>query len=144
MHPNQQPDQYPDQPYGYYEPTDQPVPPVSPGPYPPYLPQQPYPAPTQVTIVNQPSKPTSPYAIIGLIFSILGLVSSCCTFGVFSFVGVVCALAAMRETNNDAKGGRSMAIVALVLGGLGLVFPIFFFVSGVTGNLINPTPTPTP
>jgi hypothetical protein len=140
-----QPGQYPDQPYGHYEPVadDRQALPTSPGPYPPAYPPA-YQQPPQQIIINQPSRPTSTYATISLVFGILGFLTSCCTFGVFSAVALICGLAAMRETNNDAKGGRSMAIVGLILGGLGIVFPIFFFISGVTGNLMHPAPTTTP
>ena len=112
--------------------------PISGAPYSPYPPQP------QVVVVNSASPPTSVYATIGLIFGILGLVAGCCTFGVFSVVAVICGHAALRETNNNAKGGHGMAVASLVMGYIGLIPAIFLSVGLVTGQFHTPVTTPTP
>jgi hypothetical protein len=154
-----QPGQYPDQPYGHYEPVadDQPVPPVD-RPYLPYLPQQPYQQPVSPgpyppahypqpqIVVNAPqAPPASVWATIGLILSIIGFLGMCCTFGTLSGAAVVCAFIGMAETKDGTKSGRTMAIAALTIGLIGVIPGIFLTVSTITGGIsgqIHPTPTP--
>jgi hypothetical protein len=111
----------------------------------PDYPPEPYPPgpppPQQVFVVNTPP-PNSVYAIVGLVMSILGLVTGCCTFGVFSAVAIICGHAGLIETRNNAKSGHGMAVAALVMGYLGIVPAVFLSIAWVTGSLTYPTTSP--
>lgn len=112
--------------------------PVSPaGPYPPqqYAPISPM--PQQVIVVAQ-SKPTSAWAVVGLIFGILGLLSGWCTFAIPAAVAVVCGHAAWPETKQGSThSGHGMTIASLVMGYL-VVAPMgLFFLFGIIGALTS-------
>jgi hypothetical protein len=81
--------------------------PYSPGPYQ----QQP---PPQYVVVQAP--PSSGLAVTSMVMGILGLVSGCCSFGVFSLLAVVFGHMALPETKSGAKQGHGMAVAGLVMG----------------------------
>jgi Domain of unknown function (DUF4190) len=79
----------------------------------PYVPVPP------VVVVQGP--PTSGLAVASLVLSILGLVSGCCSFGIFSILAVIFGHAAMGETRNGRKSGQGMAVAGLVMGYIVLI-----------------------
>lgn len=104
----------------------------------PYQSPPPYPAqPQQVYVVQTPARPTSTPSVIALVLSILGLVIGCCTFGLFSFLGVILGHIGIADTKGDLKAGRGMAVAALVMGYLGIAPALFlsitWFIGAVTG-----------
>lgn len=95
----------------------------------PYPPQQYQPAgypasPQPMYVVQQP--PTSGLAVASLIFSILGLVAGCCTFGIFSVIAVLLGHSALRDIRETGKRGDGMAKAGLVMGYI-LVVPMLIF-----------------
>jgi uncharacterized protein DUF4190 len=68
----------------------------------------------QVVVVQTP--PSSGYAVTALVLGILGLVSGCCTFGIFSSLAVVFGHAGLVDTRDGRKSGRGMAQAGLVMG----------------------------
>lgn len=85
-------------------------------------------------------RPTSTYATLSLVFGILGLVTVCCSFGLFSLGAVVFGHAAMGETRKGIKGGHGMMVAGLVLGYLGVIPAVVLSIMAVTGGLFNTTP----
>jgi uncharacterized protein DUF4190 len=85
---------------------------------PPYLPTRGgYPQPYQPPIiVNIQPQPTSGFAVAAMVLGILGLVSSCCSFGVFSVLAVIFGHLGLNETKNGGKSGQGMAVAGLVMG----------------------------
>lgn len=80
--------------------------------YPPAYPTNPgYPY-QQVPMVV----PTSGWATSSLVFAVLGLVTGCCTFGVFSAAAVLCGHIALRETKSGQRSGHGMAVGGLIMG----------------------------
>ncbi|WP_196255729.1 DUF4190 domain-containing protein [Micromonospora sp. WMMC415] len=112
--------------------------PVSPPPFP-----QQYGAPVSpqpMYVVQQ--QPTSGLAVASLIFSILGLLAGCCTFGVFSVIAVLLGHAALRDIRETGKRGDGMAKAGLVMGYI-LVVPMLIFsfwvVVGAGLEAVNPS-----
>ena len=112
-------------PPGYPPPPDQPPPP---GPYPPYPPPPPpgaYPAPPPYYPpppgqYAPPTPGTNWWAVISLIFGVLGGV----------LISVVCGIVGLNRAKKG-QGGRGMAIAGLVLSGLwilGIVAVVAFLV----------------
>jgi len=123
---------YPIQYYGREQPpsTDWPgLPPASAAPAspPPIAPQQ-----QPIYVVKQAS---SSLATISLVLSIIGLLTTCCSFGVLSIAAVITGHVALRETGDGGKEGHGQAVAGLVLGYIGIVPAIFFSVSMVLGGL---------
>lgn len=113
------------------------APPVSPGPF----------ASQNMMVVQQTQRTTSGFATASLIFGILGLVTSCCSFGVFSVAAVILGHIATAETKSGRKGGHGAAVAGLILGYLIVVPAIIFSIMVVFGGLFgggNPSPAPTP
>lgn len=110
-------------PYGQQMPM-----PYSPGPYPIQQPQQ-------VVVVKGPD--TSSYAIVSLVLSILGLVSSCCTFGFFSLLGVAFGHAALYDVKHNGKGGQGIAMAGTVLGYIVAGPAIFLSVMFIFGGWMS-------
>lgn len=152
---------------GGYEPRTQPLgPPAAPVPQPYYqprppmpptqhMPPQPYLAPISppplasqnMVVVQQTPRTTSAYATASLVFGILGLVTSCCTFGVFSLIAVIFGHVALGETKHGARGGHGSAVAGLILGYLIVVPAVIFSITVVFGGglgALNPSPTATP
>ncbi len=71
-------------------------------------------APAPVVVVQQP--PASGLAVASMVLGIVGLVSGCCTFGIFSILAVILGHAGMAETRDGRKSGRGMAQAGLVMG----------------------------
>ena len=134
------------------EPTpNEPQPPYPPQMYQPTVPQPYSPAPTQysptpmmptpyspdpqqtVHIVNVQQQPTSGLAVASMVLGILGLLSSCCTFGIFSILAVILGHAALPETKRG-KAGHGMAVAGLVMGYVifvpAVIFSIFVLFGG--------------
>ncbi|MFG1833882.1 DUF4190 domain-containing protein [Micromonospora chersina] len=93
----------------------------------------PYGQPQHVVVAVNTDKQTSTFAVLSLVFSLLGVVGACCTFGVFSLVAVTLGHLALPETTKGGKSGHGMAITGLVLGYLMLIPAIFFSISMVLG-----------
>lgn len=81
---------------------------------PPYIP---YPASYSYQQVVVPViAPTSGWATASLVFAILGMITACCTFGVFSAAAVMCGHVALGETRSGQRSGRGMAVAGLIMG----------------------------
>jgi hypothetical protein len=109
-------------------------------PYPPA-----YPPPVLVVQVQPPQ--TSGLAVASLVLGILGVVSSCCSFGIFSILAIIFGHVGLVETRRGAKAGQGMAVAGLVLGYVvflpAVLFSIFFLVGGgLAAVTAHPTPTP--
>jgi hypothetical protein len=107
--------------YGQQPTSPAPWQPTSPAPYHPTTPMpygaNPYqqgPPQQQVIVVQAP--PSSGLAVTSMVMGILGLVSGCCSFGIFSLLAVVFGHMALPETKNGAKSGHGMAVAGLVMG----------------------------
>ena len=96
---------------------------------PPY--GQPYPPPPQVIVVQGPS--TSGMAVASLVLGILGLLSSCCSFGIFSLGAIVLGHVALAETKSVRKSGHGMAVAGLVMGYVFFLPAILFSIWIVLG-----------
>jgi len=142
---------YPNDPGGW-PPPQVPQPPVSPSPYgpvsgSPYSPA-PYGAPQPVVVV-QPGPPTSGLAVASMVLGIVGLLSSCCAFGIPSILAVVFGHAGLNATKGGARGGQGMAVAGLVMGYIvfvpAIVLSVYLvFAGGLAAVSGTPTPTPTP
>lgn len=113
-----------------------------PAQYPPYQPP-----PQQIIVVPPQQQQSSTLATLSLIFAILGLVGSCCTFGVPSAAAVILGHFGLNETKDGKKSGHGMAVAGLVLGYIVVIPAIALSIMMVFGGLmesINPSPTPTP
>ncbi len=115
-------------------------PPPAPAPYPPVVV-----VPTQTVIVA--ATPTSGMAVASMVLAILGLLSSCCAFGIPSILAVIFGHVALAETRHGRKQGRGMAVAGLVIGYLivvpAIVFSIFMiFGAGMSAVFPHPSPTP--
>jgi hypothetical protein len=136
------------QPYPPYDPS-QPQPPTSAVPissYPqsPY-PQSPYPPPMQQQVVVVQSPPSSGTAVASMVLGILGLVSSCCSFGLFSLGAIILGHAALVDIKKTGKGGHGMAVAGLVMGYVFFIPAILFSIWMVLGagmTAISPSTTP--
>lgn len=146
----QQPQQYP-------PPAQYPIsaPPTSGGGYPAY--PNPYsPAPfsgppaQQYVHVTVQTPPSSGMAVASMVLAILGLVTSCCSFGIFSILAVILGHAALGETRDGRKSGRGMAQAGLVMGYVVVIPAILFsawvvFLGGVgaLSGVSDPSVTPS-
>ena len=88
--------------------------PATPYPVQPYS-AQPYQQQGQV-IFAADTRPTSGTAVASMVLGILGLVSSCCTFGIFSVLAVILGHVGLHETKKGTHKGQGMAIAGLVMG----------------------------
>lgn len=146
---------YQQDPNDYTRPAPQPpyLPPTRPLPpqYPPPMsapPISPVPLASQNMMVVQQTQPTtSGYATASLVFGILGLVTSCCSFGVFSIAAVILGHVALGETKYGRRGGHGAAVAGLILGYVIVVPAIILsimFVFGDAMSTLHPSPSPTP
>lgn len=155
---------YPQQPPDPYQQPAQQYPPVSGAPvsgnpvsgypgYPAYPPPQQYPVmpyapPPQVVVVQTPQVPNPGLAVASMVLAILGLISSCCSFGIFSILAVIFGHMALHETRNGAKSGQGMAQAGLVMGYVIVIPAILFsiwvvFGAGLAAIQGNPEPIPS-
>ena len=86
-----------------------------------------------VHIVNVQQQPTSGLAVASMVLGILGLFSSCCTFGIVSILAVILGHAALPETKSG-KAGHGMAVAGLAMGYVifvpAVIFSIFVLFGG--------------
>jgi len=139
---------------GDYEPQREPpqpppfIPPNQPvSPYPPTAPIPYQYPPQQIVVVPQQQTPSSTLATLSLIFSILGLITACCSFGLPSAAAVILGHFAMHETKDGKKSGNGMATAGLVIGYIVVIPAVVLSIFAVFGGLmdsLNPSPTPTP
>jgi hypothetical protein len=87
-------------------------------------------------------------AVASLVLGILGLVSSCCSFGIFSILAVIFGHLGLAETKTGARSGGGMAVAGLVMGyvlvGPAVVFSIRVMLMGGIGALSGGTTATTP
>lgn len=94
-----------------------------------------------------PQQPTSGLAVTSLVLSILGLVGSCCTFGILSLGAVIFGHVALAETKSGQKRGHGMAVAGLIMGYVFFLPAILFslwMVMGAGLAAITPTPATSP
>lgn len=107
--------------------------PVSPGQQ---VPPAPY-GPQPVYIIQQP--PTSGMAVASMVLAIIGLISSCCTFGIPSILAVIFGHVARSETKNGTRSGDGMAVAGLVMGyiitGPAIVWSVMTVIGGGIGAI---------
>lgn len=85
-----------------------------------------------------PVRQTSGMAVASMVLGILGVVSGCCTFGVFSLLAVLFGHVGMNETKDGSKAGHGMAVAGLVMG---YVFVAPMLVLSIMGGIGAITPT---
>lgn len=102
---------------------------------PPPPPPPTYGQPTPAYGGGQPPK-TSVMAIIGLVVGILG-VFPCCGCGVFSIGAIVLGMLGKKEIaeSNGAKKGEGMAKWAFILGIVGLVMGVIYWILVGSGTI---------
>jgi hypothetical protein len=87
-------------------------------------------------------------SVAALVLGILGLVTSCCTFGTFSILAVVFGHLGMNETRDGSKSGRGMAVAGLVMGYIvaapAILFSVWVIFMGGLGIIGAGTTTTTP
>ena len=83
---------------------------------------------------QQPPK-TSPMAVTALVTGILGLV--CCGCGVFSIAALVFGVLGKKEIaeSNGAKTGAGMAQAGFILGIVGIVLSVLYWILIAVGTL---------
>jgi hypothetical protein len=114
---------------GYAEPTSTPPSSIYPtSPYPTHYVQPVMPA------VHFIHPVTSGFATASLVFSLIGLFTACCTFGVFSAAAVVCGHFGLHDTRAGAKGGRGQAVAGLILGYLVVAPAVALSIAFVAGS----------
>lgn len=79
----------------------------------------------------------SPLAVAGLVCSLLGLF--CCGGGLLSTLGLIFSIIGLGEINRNPNRftGRSLAVAGIVLGILGVLLVIGFFVTGFGGGILR-------
>lgn len=117
----------PNQPYGQYPVSAPPAGyPVSPG--------YPYAVPVVPMVSVVAVVPTSGWATASLVFAILGLVTGCCTFGIFSIAAVLCGHIALTETKTGYRSGHGLAMAGLIMGYLIVVPAVVLSIMAVFGS----------
>lgn len=87
-----------------------------------------------------PSRPaTSRHAAASLTFGILGVLLSCCAFGVPSLLAVVTGHLAIREIKSSGRSGRGLATAGLILG-YTLLIPAVALSIRIVPTLADPLP----
>jgi hypothetical protein len=135
----------PYQPYPPYDPSQHQQP-TSAVPISSY-PQSPYPPPMQQQVVIVQNPPSSGTAVASMVLGILGLVSSCCSFGLFSLGAIILGHVALVDIKRSNKGGHGMAVAGLVMGYVVFIPAIifsFWMILGAGMTAISPSTTPTP
>lgn len=121
-------------------------PPYGSGEQPPYQPygaagQPPY-GPPGAPGYGGPQQPqTSVMAILGLVFGIVGLVTSCFCYGFLGIPGIVLGFLGMKEVkeSNGAKTGHGMALAGLITGIAAVAIGILLVVLVFALNVFDPT-----
>lgn len=110
--------QPPAPPGGYQAPYQQP------GGYPSAQPYQPYPAPQPYSYGYGDMRPrTNGMAIASMVCSFVFFL-----YGIPSLVGLILGLVSLNQIKQRGEGGKGMAITGIVLGALGIVGWIIFFI----------------
>ena len=113
--------QPPPPPGGYQAPYQQPG---QPGGYPSAQPYQPYPAPQPYSYGYGDMRPrTNGMAIASMVCSLVFFL-----YGIPSLVGLILGLVSLNQIKQRGEGGKGMAITGIVLGALGIVGWIIFFI----------------
>jgi hypothetical protein len=97
------------------------------------IPMSPMPMYAQPVMVVQ-GPPTSGAAVTSLVLGILGLVTGCCSFGLFSVLAVIFGHVSLNETKNNMKAGRGMGIAGLVMGYVALAPAVVLSIYFVLGS----------
>jgi hypothetical protein len=120
------------QPYAPVDPAGNSVPPPD---YSPGAPPPAFPPPYHGGVPYDPyAKPqtTNAQAIGALVSSIAGMVICCC--GVPSLIGLILGIVAMNETRRTGQAGHGLALAAVIIGGIGLLFFIGFWLFFIFGG----------
>lgn len=95
-----------------------------------------------VATENQNVRPKwSKTAIIGFIISFIGilLLLGISTFGILPLAGLILGIVSTRKINRN-KGklrGKGFSITSIVLGGLGLIFPLWLSIAFIWAKIIQ-------
>ena len=109
-------------PRGAQPPSYGPVAPYPPAPYGPYAPyQQPF---------KDPAKRSNWMGVLSLVLSICGLVS--CFFTLISIGGVVFGITGTIAANKGEATNRGLSIVGLVIGGVGMMLGVLYWIEVFT------------
>jgi hypothetical protein len=102
-----------------YPPTYPSLPPAYPPPYPPqYGPYDPYP-------FGRPQG-TNGQAISALVAAIAGI--PLCICAIPSIVAIVLGILAMNDTRRTGQDGHGMALAAVIIGGVTLIFAVVLYI----------------
>ncbi len=99
--------------------------------------QQPYSAPQQFSAGASKDKTL---ATVALVTGILSLLLMCCYLGIPLGAGaLITGYLGMTKANSDpnAYGGRELAIVGMVLGGISFVLSAIFIFFGILGSILG-------
>lgn len=78
---------------------------------------------------------TSPSAVASIWFGVGGLLTAWCTFGVPAVIGVILGHIGLIETRNNARPGRTAAVVGLAISYMTAVPLLIFWTLVATGRL---------
>ena len=87
-----------------------------------------------------PKNRTHPMAIAGMICGIISLPMTCCCYGFpFNILGLVFSIIGLVQTKkNPHEEGRGMAIAGLICAGLSLLSIIVLLIFGIAVNVYQP------
>ncbi|GGN61961.1 hypothetical protein GCM10010112_19690 [Actinoplanes lobatus] len=103
---------------------------------PPY--QQPVPV-AYAAVPVQMVRPTSSSSVAAMVLGIISILGGALILGLPAIAAVVLGHMGLKDTQNEAKAGRGMAITGLVLGYVCLVPAAFFFVMMIVGAAASTT-----
>lgn len=70
-----------------------------------------------------------------MVFALIGVFGSWCTFGVPSIIAVILGIAGYVETGDGLTTGRGQSIVGIILGALVGVPTVLFFLIGAVSQI---------
>jgi hypothetical protein len=94
-----------------------------------------------------PARPTDGFSVASMVLGILGIVSGCCTFGIFSILAVIFGHLGLNNTKDNTRSGHGMAVAGLVMGYVFVIPMVILSIMMVVGggiNAVTPTPEVTP
>ncbi|NNE65486.1 MAG: DUF4190 domain-containing protein [Pyrinomonadaceae bacterium] len=110
---------------------------VQPNPAPQQMAQQPFAAPQTYQATVTPDKTL---ATVSLVLGILSLVLMCCYLGIPLGAGAaITGFIGMNRVNTDPDkyGGKELAIIGLVLGGISFVLSMLLIIGGILGAIFD-------
>lgn len=97
--------------------------------------QQPFTNPSPMPLAFEQNKTLPTVSLV------LGIVSLfCCYGGVFTgLIAMVLGFMGMKNANNNPEiyGGKQMAIIGMILGGLSFILAVIFIFLGILGQIFN-------